>query len=128
MTGRAATRIVEERGVYWEPYLKHGRRVLYAVKSDGERLRGLVLLDDTDEDDAIEFLWRNLDAEDPVPKLELVRDEPPHLIDLVHRYVDSVTFERLRHDHRLRDRVFARVRTHLDQHKILYVTGSARRR
>jgi hypothetical protein len=86
--GSAAESSVEERGVYWANYRRHGCPVLIAVDSRGERVKAVYVLPTSDPDEAIAFLWRYLDEHDPLPKLELVRDPyepfdgpPPKRID-----------------------------------------------
>lgn len=101
---RAST---EERGVYWAPYTKQGLPVLYAVKSNGERLDpGLILMPDSSADDAIDYLWRQLDKQDPIRKLELVKSEsrPPAPLD-VHAAIDGTTWARMQHSPKMKHRV-----------------------
>lgn len=103
----AARAAVEPRGVYWAPYTKNGRPVLYAIKSNGDELRPrLVLQPTTSPDDAVDYLWRLLDSIDPPrPKLKLVVDTPQPQRFTIHDFVDGVTWTRMQYDAQLRARI-----------------------
>lgn len=64
----------EERGVYYARHTIDGCQVLYAVKSDGDRLpKVIVLRPMIDRAAAEDHMWRQLDRLDPVaPRLALV--------------------------------------------------------
>lgn len=112
MQRRAAQAVVEVRGVYWAPYTKNGRPVLYAIKSDGDELRPrLVLQPNTPPDLAVEYLWRLLDQQDPPrPTLKLVTESPhPEPIN-IHDIIDGTTWTRMQYDSQLRMRVLRHVR------------------
>ena len=68
---------VEARGVYWARYRRKGCPVAYAVDSRGERVKSVYVLPTSDPSEAIAFLWKCLDACDPLPQIKLVTDEPP---------------------------------------------------
>lgn len=108
----AAQAPVEERGVYWAPYSKGGLPVLYSVKANGDRLQGIILQPSSSADEAIAFLWKQLNERDPVPVLRLVKDDdaltPPRIS--IHDIVDGFTWTRMQHDAKLRARVIQRVK------------------
>jgi hypothetical protein len=115
----ASPAAIEERGVYWAPYKKRGCPVLFAVKRNGERLSPVLLVQpDTNPDDAIDWLWKKLEREDPDPRqlLKLVRDAPaPKPMTAMqfaktHPLMDAVTWERIQRDDRLRARVLRQLR------------------
>jgi hypothetical protein len=75
----AAPRERTARGVYWARYTKNGRPILYAVDSRGELVRMLTLADDGEcrAGTAIELLWNQLDAADPLAPLHLLEGHRP---------------------------------------------------
>jgi hypothetical protein len=79
-----AQRQTPTRGVYWARHRKNGRLIAYAIDSDGNEVRRLVLQDESQWrcDAAVEHLWNHLDVVDPVgvrPVLHLVKTTAPIL-------------------------------------------------
>jgi hypothetical protein len=68
----------EPRGVYEYDHTIDGCPAYYAVKENGDRLEKIVVVRHGRVAEAVAWLWRKLDAEDPPgPKLRLVTDSPP---------------------------------------------------
>lgn len=79
-----AQRETPRRGVYWARHRKNGRLIAYAIDSNGNEVRRLVLRDESQWrcDAAVEHLWDYLDLVDPAgirATLHLVKPNPPTL-------------------------------------------------
>jgi hypothetical protein len=60
-----------ERGVYWARYTKLGMPIAYAVASNSDVVRRLIVKDRSRADEVLESLWNYLEAVDGKPMLRL---------------------------------------------------------
>ena len=74
------------RGVYWARYTRHGFPIAYALDSNANQIRRLIVKYRSPQD-AVDFLWNYLEAVDPASQIRRVRsvlelpssERPAHL-------------------------------------------------
>jgi len=101
----AASDAMLDRGVYLAPYLVQGFEVLIAVDSRGVARKHVKLRRGVSEPRATAWLRAFLDRVDPVPRLQLVREDPPSKKLDLRGAIDSLTEWRMQRDPKLRARV-----------------------
>lgn len=93
------------RGVFKAPFLADGCEVLHAIDSRGNCLRQVKLLNGASEARVVAFLEQLLDERDPIPKLELVKVDPPRVRIDPCQVVDALTWSRMQRSPKLKRQV-----------------------